>query len=456
MTTANPMDLENLQSLVEAGEIDTVVVAFPDHLGRLVGKRVTAPFFLENVATHGWDACNYLLTVDVEMNPLPGFAMASWELGYGDFHAAVDMTTLRLTPWLEGTALVLGDLQWEDGSPVTQSPRAILRKQIARADAAGLKMMMGSELEFYMFLETHEELVKRNFHNPRPSSDYIIDYHVLHTARDEFVIRDIRNLMNEARIPVESSKGEWGRGQQEINLLYADALEMADRHVIYKNGVKEIAWARESSVTFMAKYDSQEAGSSCHIHTSAWDPAGERNLFWDDAAKAPSALFRSFLGGMLKYGRDFFLCFASTVNSYKRYQAATFAPTRLVWSHDNRTTGLRALGHGKGFRVENRTPGADCNPYLGFAATIAAGLAGIEEGLDCGAPYKGDAYQDNAIPFTPHSLTSAADAFEQSVVARKAFGDEVVDHYVHLARLEQGAYDRAVTDWERRRYFDRI
>lgn len=454
--TPKTLSLETLRKLAHEGAIDTVVVAFPDHYGRLMGKRVTTDFFFGHMIEGGMDACNYLLSVDMEMNPLPGFEMASWEKGYGDFHAALDFSTLRVTPWLEGTALALADLVWEDGGPVAQSPRSILRRQIERARKAGIHAVMASELEFYLFLEPHEDLAKRNFHAPRPSSEYIMDYHILQTTRDEFVIRDIRNQMCQARVPIEFSKGEWGKGQQEINFEYAEALEMADRHVIYKNGVKEICWAKNCAATFMAKYDAVEAGSGCHIHCSAWDKTGKKNLFWDPKRKEGSALFRQFLGGLLAHTRELFLFHAMTINSYKRYQSATFAPTKIAWSPDNRTTGFRIVGHGGSFRVENRMPGADVNPYLAYAATLAAGLAGIEEKLDCGPAYLGDAYQDKKLPTVPKSLTAAADLMDKSKLARAAFGEPVVDHYVYLARLEQQSFDLAVTDWERRRYFDRI
>lgn len=450
------LTLDRLENLVREGEIDTILVAFPDHLGRLIGKRVTGSYFFDHMVANGMDACDYLLTVDIDMEPLPGFKMTSWESGYGDFHGSIDLATLRLIPWLEATALVLADLSWENGDPVAPSPRAILRHQLARADEKGLSVMMGSELEFYLFLEEHDELAERGFRNPKPTSQYIIDYHILATTRDESVIREIRNAMCEADIPVEFSKGEWGRGQHEINLRFSDALEMADRHVIYKNGVKEIAWARGHTATFMAKYDETEAGSSCHIHTSIFDKKGKKNQFWDEKKKDSSQLFRQFLGGMLAYAKEFSLFLAPTINSYKRYQPGTFAPTSIAWSFDNRTTGIRIIGHGASHRIENRIPGADANPYLAFAATIAAGLAGIEQGLDCGKPYKGDAYQATDLPRVPASLTESANHFENSDAARAAFGDDVVDHYVQLARLEQDAYNKAVTDWDRIRYFDRI
>lgn len=451
----NRLTLEELAEQIRGGAIDTVLAAFPDHFGRLIGKRVTGWYFLKHMTGSGMHACDYLLSVDIEMNPLDDFEMAGWDKGYGDFHGVLDPNTLRVLPWLEGTAMVLADLEWEGAGPVTQSPRAILRKQIERAEAIGLKPMMGSELEFYLFSEPHEELVKRGFADPKPTSDYLIDYHILQTTRDERVIRRIRNSMNDAGIPIEFSKGEWGKGQHEINLLYADALEMADRHAIYKNGVKEIAWMEGYSATFMAKYGAAEAGSSFHLHTSLLDGDGE-NVFWDGNAKKESKIFRQFLGGMMKYASELFLFFASTVNAYKRYQANSFAPTRIAWSHDNRTTGFRVIGRGHSFRVENRMPGADANPYLAFAATIAAGLAGIEENLDCDDPCKGDAYKDAKLTWVPTGLREAADKLEASQLARKAFGAEVVNHYVRLARLEWEDFNRAVTDWERVRYFDRI
>lgn len=450
------LTLEKLEKMILAGDIDTVLVAFPDHLGRLMGKRVTGSHFLDHLVPDGMEACDYLLTVDIEMNPQPGFKMASWEEGYGDFQGKIDRGSLRLVPWLPATAMVLVDLQWHDASPVAASPRAMLRRQIERADKAGYKLFMGSELEFYLFEESHEELFDRGFARPKPSTQYIIDYHILGTTRDEAVIRDIRNSMNRAAIPVEFSKGEWGRGQHEINLLYADPLEMADRHVIYKNGVKEIAWSHGRSATFMAKYDAAEAGSSCHIHTSLFNRTAKTNLFWDAKKKAPSRLFRQFLGGMMKYAPELFLFFAPTINSYKRYMVGTFAPTNIAWSQDNRTTGFRIVGHGNSYRIENRMPGADTNPYLAYAATLAAGLAGIEEELDCGKPYKGDAYQDPDLPHVPVSLTASGDALAKSKLAKSAFGADVVEHYVQLARLEDKAYRAAVTDWERVRYFDRI
>lgn len=454
----SPFTVEWLREQIQEGKIDTVLVAFPDQFGRLLGKRCTGSYFLDQVLSSGIDLCSYLLAADLEMNPLPGFEMTSWEKGYGDFHGVPDLATLRPLHWLNGTALVLADLTWETSAPVTQSPRAILKNQLEHVRERGLFPRMGSELEFYLFIESEEELgaPPRQYRNPTPSTHGLIDYHILSTTRDEGVIREIRNRMDSSGIPIEFSKGEWGQGQHEINLRYCDALEMADRHVIYKNGVKEIAWQQGGSVSFMAKYDARAAGSGFHIHTSVTGPDGVENLFWDPANNRGSILFRQFLGGLLRYTGEFFLFFASAINSYKRYQEASFAPTRLVWSEDNRTAGFRVIGHGPSFRIENRLPGADANPYLAFAATLAAGLAGIEEQLDCGDPYRGNAYLDTSLPQIPLNLIQAADLLDQSPLARKAFGEDVVKHYVHLARMEQKAFDNAVTDWERKRYFDQI
>ena len=450
------LTLEELRKAIEEESIDTVLVAFPDHFGRLIGKRVIGSFFLDHTVQNGMDLCDYLLSVDIDMKPLPGFSMSSWEKGYGDFHGVADLKTLRLIPWLEATALVLCDLESEDGAAIVQSPRAILRHQIQRMRKDRLFAKMGSELEFYLFDEPHDEIAERNFQQPHPTSQYIIDYHILHTSRDEPIIREMRNSINRAGIPVEFSKGEWGRGQYEINLVYDDALEMADRHVVFKNGIKEIAWAKGHSATFMAKYDETEAGSSFHLHTSVWNEENDRNVLWDKDKREGSEVFRQFLGGLLKYSQELFLFFAPTVNSYKRYQAGTFAPTRVAWATDNRTTGFRVIGRGPSFRIENRMPGADANPYLAYAATLAAGLAGMAEGLDCGEPFEGDAYQATDLARVPANLNAAADQLENSALAKTAFGEEVVEHYVRLARLEQQASDAAVTDWERRRYFDRI
>ncbi len=435
-------------------EIDTVVVAFPDVPGRLLGKRLTRDHFLEQVLAEGSSVCNYLLTADIEMNPLDGFDLANWDKGYGDFQVVVDAGTLRRIPWLPGTALVLGDLHHEDGQPVAEAPRTLLRRQLERLAGRGLSALVASELEFYLFHETYRSASEKRYAGLVPSSDYLIDYHLLQTSRDEQVLGRARNEMCAANIPVEGSKGEWGKGQHELNLRYAEAMEMADRHVVFKQGLKEIAAQEQRAVTFMAKPSTADAGSSCHIHTSLWDASRQRNRFADGDGQ--SELFRQFLGGLLAYSRELSLFSAPTINSYKRYQVASWAPTSIAWSFDNRTTGFRVVGRGPSLRIENRMPGADANPYLAYAATVAAGLKGIEQGLDCGEAFRGNAYVAEHLERLPASLSAAAELFAASELAREAFGDEVVAFYLQTARREVEACRREVTDWERARYFERI
>ena len=448
------MNLTELQSLVESGAIDTVIVAAPDPFGRLVGKRFAAPYFLDGVAQHGTHACQYLLTVNMDMDPLDGFSLASWEKGFGDFEMRPDMATIRVLPWQPATALVLCDFLHHDGSLVDEAPRSVLHRQIKRLEEKGHTCFCASELEFYLYNQSYHAAFTSGYQDLQPSSDYRIDYHVMQPTRDEPLMRAIRNGMNAAGIPIESSKGEWSRGQHELNFVYTRPVEMADRHVIFKQGVKEIAEQHGKAVTFMAKYAPSEAGNSCHIHMSLWRDGV--NLFWDPAAKGGSVLFRQFLGGLIKYSPELCLFYGPTINSYKRYQAGSWAPTRMAWSGDNRTCGFRIVGHGNSFRLENRMPGADANPYLAFAAMIAAGLAGVAEGLDCGEEYHGNAYLDPKLARLPSSLREAADLLDRSAFARTAIGSSVVEFYVHHARLEVQAFADAVTDWEKQRYFERI
>lgn len=435
---------------------DTVIVAFPDAYGRLMGKRMTFGMFVENTVRDGTHMCNYLLTVDIELTPLPGFQLASWERGYGDFHAAVDLNTLRPAPWFKRTAIVLCDLQDASGAPVPESPRAVLRKQLDRLAERGLEAYAGSELEFYLYHDTYRAAAAANYRGLTPTSDYLIDYDVTQPGQDEDVLARLRNEMDAARITIEGSKGEWGRGQHEVNLLYAEALETADRHAIYKSGAKAIAAQQGRALTFMAKIAADQAGNGFHLHTSVRDKKAQTNAFWDATAGRDSSFFRGFLGGLVTYGRELAYFFAPTINAYKRFQSASWAPTTLAWSHDNRTVGFRVVGHGPSFRVENRMAGADANPYLAEAATIAAGLRGVDEGLDCGPPYEGNAYVDKALSRLPTSLDEAADLLDKSAFAREALGSGVVDFYVHTARKECEAFHAAVTDWERVRYFERI
>ena len=438
---------DELRVEVEAGRIDTVVAAFTDMQGRLLGKREHAEFFLDESADHGLEGCNYLLALDMEMDPQPGYAMASWERGYGDFHLRPDLTTLRRLPWLEGTALVLCDVAWEDGSPVVASPRQVLKKQLTRAAEAGFEPMFGSELEFYVLEESYAEAHAKHFRDLTPSAPYILDYHVLATTFAEPLIRQIRNGMQAAGIPVESSKGEAWPGQHEINFRFAKALTAADRHAIYKNGAKEIAHLNGCSITFMAKPDHTWIGSSCHIHSSLWRDGA--NVFGEQ-----EDVFARFLAGQLACTRELALFFAPNVNSYKRYAAGSWAPTTLAWGIDNRTCGFRIVGHDGSKRVETRIPGGDVNPYLAFAAIIAAGLYGIEQQLELPPALEGNAYESDAERF-PSTLRDAVDALAQGSVARAAFGDDVVDHYLNYGRVEQRLFDQIVTCYERERLFER-
>lgn len=454
------LTLQALAHLVEDGLIDTVIAAVPDMYGRLVGKRFSAHYFVEEIAAHGMEACDYLLGCDIEMEPQPGYRLTSWATGYGDFIARPDMATLRLLPWLQKTALVLCDLATQHGDPVEESPRRILQRQVERARALGYEPYLGSELEFYLFKDSYTAARDKHHHDLTVDGAFPQDYHILQTTKDEWFIRQIRLGMDGAGIPVESSKGEWSAGQHEINLRYAPALEMADRHVIYKNGAKEIAALNDVSITFMAKWHADTAGSSCHIHSSLrTTDTSDRALFWEQGAEpfSTSPLMRQYIAGQLALAQEFSLFYAPTVNAYKRYQAATFAPTVVAWGRDNRTCGYRLVGHTPtSLRIENRIPGADANPYLAFAATIAAGLHGIEQKLAAPAPFAGDAYQDQMLPRIPGSLVEATARLERSVAARASFGDVVVEHYLNAARREQAIYDRAVTSWERDRYFERI
>ncbi len=441
------LTIDELRSEVERGGIDTVVTAFTDMQGRLLGKREQAEFFLEQSAEHGIEGCNYLMALDMEMDPQAGYAMASWEQGYGDFVLTPDLATLRKVPWLEGTALVLCDVGLGDGTPLSVSPRQVLRAQVERARAAGFEPMVGSELEFYLLKESYEEAHAKHYRDLTPSVPYILDYHILATTFDEPLIRQIRNAMQAAGIKVESSKGEAWPGQQEINFRYADALTMADNHTIYKNGSKEIAHQNGCSITFMAKPDHTWIGSSCHIHSSLW--ADGENAFAGE-----SETFKRYLAGQIACARELALFLAPTINSYKRYAAGSWAPTTLAWGHDNRTCGFRIVGHGSALRTESRIPGGDVNPYLAFAALIASGLYGIENELELPPPLEGNAYESDAERF-PGALREAIEALEHGTMARGALGDEVVEHYLNYGRVEQRLFDQVVTGWERERLYER-
>jgi glutamine synthetase len=447
------LSVSELNAAIAADEIDTVIVAFPDAQGRLVGKRVSARFFQEEVLPHGAEACNYLLSVDVDMNTIDGYAMSSWEKGYGDMMLLSDPDTLRRMPWLEGTALVMADLAWQGGEPVVQSPRAILTHQRDRLAERGLTAYAGTELEFLVFDDTYRDAWARGYRDLKPSTDYNVDYDILASGRLEPLLRDIRRGMDGAGMYSEGVKGECNLGQQEIAFRYAEALETADQHTIYKNGAKEIAEKHGKSITFMAKFNERE-GNSCHVHLSVRDQGGGP-VMAGDGEYGFSALMGHWIAGILATLREFTLLYAPTINSYKRFQKGSFAPTGVAWGLDNRTCALRIVGHGPSLRVENRVPGGDLNPYLGISAIIAGGLHGIANELPLPEPLAGNAYTAG-VDHLPTTLREAAQLFEQSAIAREAFGDEMVDHYLHQARIEVEAYDAAVTDWERIRGFERL
>jgi glutamine synthetase len=449
-----PLSVEELHALVAGGDIDTVVLAFPDMQGRLQGKRFAARFFLDEVLRHGTEGCSYLLAVDAEMNTVDGYAMSSWDRGYGDFAMRPDPSTLRRVPWNEGTALAIADLAWSDGSPVTAAPRQILRRQLERlAGRHGLTAQVGTELEFIVFKDTYEQAWDAGYRGLTPANQYNVDYSVLGTGRVEPLLRRIRNEMAGAGLTVESAKGECNPGQHEITFRYDEALVTCDQHAIYKTGAKEIAAQEGVSLTFMAKYNERE-GNSCHIHLSLADGEG-RNAMAGDGPDGMSGLMRHFLAGQLAALRDFSLLYAPHVNSYKRFQPGSFAPTAVAWGHDNRTCALRVVGHGRSLRFENRLPGGDVNPHLAVAAMVAAGLYGVERGLEPPEPCPGNAYTAG-FAHVPTTLREAAELWENSPIARAAFGEEVVAHYRTMARVELDAFDAAVTDWELRRSFERM
>lgn len=452
------LSLQELEEQVADETIETVLVVFTDLYGRFMGKRYDAEFFVEEVVTKGSHACDYLLTVDMGMNPVPGYKFANWELGYGDVHLVPDMSTLRMASWLEDTAMVLCDVfDQETGQPAAVAPRTILQQQIAAAQRAGFEAMGASELEYYVFEDSYREAARKNYHDLESVAWYIEDYHITQTAREEEFQAEFRRQLRRSGVPVENSKGEWGKGQHELNIRYAESLEMADRHSIYKQCLREVADQMDLSVTFMAKFQEDQAGSSCHIHLSLW--RDDENAFDGEDKLGPidcSEVFRWFLGGWMHHVPEMMVCYAPTVNSYKRYMSASWAPTRIAWSHDNRTAGFRVVGAGSSLRIECRIPGADCNPYLAYAAALASGLDGIANKIEPPTIFEGDIYEAQELPRVPNSLADAVELFAGSSFARESFGDEVVDHYSHFYRTEVQAYDSAVSDWERRRYFEQI
>lgn len=458
MKIRGKLSISALRDRMENETIETVIVAFTDHYGRLVGKRFDAEFFLEAALEAGTHACDYLLTTDMEMEPVAGYQFANWELGYGDFHLVPDLDTLRVADWLEKTALVICDVQDEKTHQwIDIAPRSVLRQQMERAKDMDFECFAASELEYYLFENSYRQAFEQHYQQLKPVGWYLEDYHILQATRTEPFHAAARRHLKNSAVPVENSKGEWGLGQHELNVAYAEILEMADRHVVYKQCLKELADKMGIAVTFMAKYHEERAGSSCHIHISLWKDgknafAGEQNFHGIRC----SDIFKWFLGGWIKYAPDVMPFYAPTVNAYKRYVDGSWAPTRLAWSYDNRTAGFRVVGKGKSLRIECRIPGADCNPYLAFAASLACGLEGIKEQIAPPPIFEGDVYAAKHLPSVPTALSAATERFAGSDFTQKAFGINVVEHYTHYFRTEQQAYDKAVTDWERKRYFERI
>lgn len=457
-TLPGMLSLDELAQLVSAGTIDTVAAVFPDLYGRFMGKRFDAGFFLDHTAEKGTHGCDYLFTVDMEMEPVGGYRFANWHKGYGDVHLVPDFATLRVAAWLDRTALVVCDVESDaDHQPVALAPRAMLKDQIDRAANLGFDALAGSELEYYILRNSYRDAAGRDYRDLEAAGWYIEDYHVLQGAREESFNAAVRRHLAASGVPVECTKGEWGKGQHELNVRCAGVLTMADRHAVYKQCLKEVADSMEMSVTFMAKYRDDQAGSSCHVHLSLWQEG--KNAFPGGQALGPIACsdhFRWFLGGWIAHAPELMVFYAPNVNSYKRYQSGSWAPTRLAWSHDNRTAAFRVVGQGSSLRIECRIPGADCNPYLVYAAALASGLDGIQNKIEPPEAYRGDVYHADDVPLVPQSLREATERFEQSEFVRETFPADVVEHYVHFFRTEQAAYDRAVTDWERRRYFERI
>ena len=461
-----------MEAKIRGGEIDTVLMAFPDLQGRLVAKRTTGRFFLQSVADDGTENCDYLIACDMDNNPVPGYRFTSYETGYGDMLARADWDTVRIIPWVDKTAMIMCDLfDVSTGEMVEVAPRTILRRQVEAAEALGYLPMVASEIEFFLFKDTYDEAHDKGYRDLKTHSPWLEDYHVLQTTKDEYIIGQLRRNLELAGVPVEFSKGEAGRGQHEINLDYTTAVEMADRNSVYKTGAKEMAALSGRSISFMAKWDMNDAGSSCHIHSSLWSMDGSTALFdghaehghsshgaevHHDSTAGMSSLFKHYLAGLIATSQEFALLWAPTINSYKRFQPNSWAPTGIAWGHDNRTLGYRLVGHGKGTRVECRIPGSDANSYLAFAGTLAGGLYGIRHKLELGAPYDGNGYEAVDIPRIPWNMPDAIDLWENSAAAKECFGDDVHHHILTMAKGEWTAFNQAVTDWELRRYWERV
>ncbi len=453
---------EQLEQLIREGAIDTVLMVFPDLQGRLVGKRTTGRFFLQSVADAGTENCDYLIACDIDNNPVPGYRFTSYEQGYGDMLATADWNTVRVLPWVEKTAMIMCDLvDVNTHELIDVAPRSVLQHQVDAAAAMGFLPMVASEIEFFLFKDTYDEAAEKGYRNLQPHSPWVQDYHILQTTKDEYVLGAIRRNLEAAGVPVEFSKGEAGKGQHEINLDYTTAVEMADRNSIYKLAAKEIAHFAGRSISFMAKPDFADTGSSCHIHSSLWSLDGTTAMFDGHAdghhgQYGMSETFQHYLAGLIATAQEFSLLWAPTINSYKRFQPGSWAPTGIGWGVDNRTLGFRKVGHGKGTRVECRIPGADANSYFAFAGTLAGGLYGIKNKLELGAPFAGNGYEAPEIPRIPWNIVDAINAWERSDIAREAFGDDVHHHILTMAKAEWQAFNQSVTDWELRRYWERI
>ena len=457
MSVTGQISLKELTSQIKEENLETVIVAFTDHYGRMMGKRYDGDFFLESVIDSGSHACDYLLTTDMEMEPVPGYEFANWELGYGDFHLLPDFDTIRIADWLEKTAIVLCNLANEEHQLITVAPRSILNNQITKLESLGLTSNAATELEYYLFKNSYEALDQENYQSAKPAGWYLEDYHILQGSRTESFTAAARRHLKKSGVPVENSKGEWGKGQHELNVQYTNTLSMADRHIIYKQCLKELADSMGLAVTFMAKIDESQAGSSCHIHISLVKNGNNAFVGNNDFGKVKgSAIFGQFLAGWIKYAPELMVFYAPTINSYKRYVDGSWAPTRLAWSRDNRTAGFRVVGSGSGLRIECRIPGADCNPYLALAASLASGMQGISDELTPPECFEGDVYQASDLPHVPKTLDEAVELFESSEFVKSSFGEDVVSHYAHFYRQEIKAYQKQVSDWERKRYFERI
>ena len=447
-----------LERLIESSEIETVLAVFPDLYGRLLGKRFVGRYFVGSAAERGMYACNYLLACDMEMDPVPGYRLTSWETGYGDLRCVPDWHTLRRAAWLEKAAILFCDPVSESGdAPIEVAPRRVLRRQVERAAEMGLLARAGSEIELYVFRETYDSARQKNYENLQTFGSYVEDYHIFQGTKEEPLIGRIVRALEKSAVPMEGSKGEWGPGQQEINLEHSEVLEQADRNVLYKQAARDIAYEQGLAVTFMAKWNERLAGSSMHLHLSLWDRKG-RSAFAGQTRLGPvscSDTFRWFLGGWMAHAEELSAFSAPSVNSYKRYQAASFAPTAIAWSHDNRTAGFRVVGHGDSLRIECRIPGADANPYLAYAAALAAGLDGVRRRVEPPPIFEGDAYAARSLPRIPGTLRDAIAKLQASGFAREAFGEEFFEHYLHFLRTEQRKFDESVTSWERARFFER-